>query len=296
MGTSKPYGGLKDSPPLLPDYALPPPEAEAEPAQPDAEQDTEQAPAPDDVGAKEQVQDPNGEDEEKPTPTAKVKPWQSAKSSMTSAVGAGGGKRAIGRAGAKYVGAKGGARQAASSAVSGRASTARVGQFVSNVISGGIRGALASLNLTHLLGGDATEVFAAIANAISPTGSTLEEAAARQATSDVLAELFNKYVEGDGDISNLDNLNEEDVRFAVENSICLYIYYRWLEELGLRIEENAKSPEEAVRLERDVKVYIKESIKLEFENRNINEIDWNGKEGQKIVNDLYEEAYSLLEE
>lgn len=79
------------------------------------------------------------------------------------------------RAATRYVRAKGGARRAAAQARSGRASTARLGGFLSDVAARGFTEAARSLGL-EVIGQAADVVLAAILNAIAPAGNTDDDA------------------------------------------------------------------------------------------------------------------------
>jgi hypothetical protein len=202
----------------------------------------------------------------------------------------------VSRAGRAYVRAKGGARAAAGQAVHGRATAARAGRFFGTLASRGLGAALDALGLRTYIGRGAEEVFAAIANAISPAGATLEEAAARRAADEVLARLYDERVDADGDLADLERMTAEDVATAVRDVVSGYIYQRWLEELGKSIERGATSPADAVRLEREVRQYVRDIVQLDVPSDRVLTIDWEKPEGQALLQRFFEEAYSLLEE
>jgi hypothetical protein len=94
-----------------------------------------------------------------------------------------------------------------------------------------------------------TPFVPAVANALAPDGATLEEAAARRATNEALAVLFERYEVGELGIENLNRLDADGAGLAVQISVSSFIYQRWLQDLGQRIEERAFTSQEAVRLE-----------------------------------------------
>src|SRR6185503_5242612 len=122
-------------------------------------------------------------------------------------------------------------------------------------------------------------VLAAIANALAPDGATLEEVAARRAIDDSLATIFEQYGVDDAGVEKLNALDAEGTRSAIELSVTGYIYQLWLQELGQKIEERAFSANRAVRLERDVKVYVAEAVKLDLKDRDPLTIRWDQAEG-----------------
>jgi hypothetical protein len=207
--------------------------------------------------------------------------------------GGGGGVRGAGRA---YVRGRGGAGGAARSAVGGRASTARLGRFLSTVANTGWREAARALGLARLVGQPAEAACAALLDVLAPSGATLEDAAARKAVNEALWELYDRFDLQDGDLRTLDRLDRETVAELVEVSVVTYIYTRWLQELGERLESKALGDAELVRLEGQVKEYVKDTVKLDLAKNDVLRIDWEGAEGRRLVERIYQEAYSFLEE
>jgi hypothetical protein len=153
---------------------------------------------------------------------------------------------------------------------------------------------LDTIGVRGLAGRSAEEVFAAIADALAPDGATLEEAAARRAINESLAQLFEERV-ADGGLESLERMTAADVAAAVQNMVTAYVYHRWLEELGLSLERGAVSPAEAVRMEREMRAYVRDLVRLEIPPDRALATDWEGAEGQAFVQRLFEDAYSLLE-
>lgn len=269
MGTSKSHSGSSDTVPAIPDWASAGGEAEGA--------------AP-----------PDGDGPEAPGVTAPGA-WRKAKSSLTRATGVGAGAGALRQAGRDYVRALGGSRGATRSASSGRSAGTALGAFLSDVSSQGLRPALANLGLAHLVGRDVHTVLLAVGNAVSPEGASREAAAARRAALEALREL-GQQIEADGkDLESLDAVSPELLRATVEAFIAAYVYERWLAELGLRIEKKATTEAQAVRLEREVKAFVKSLVKLDFREVDVARFDWKGVAGRNLVERLLGEAYGLLE-
>jgi len=207
----------------------------------------------------------------------------------------GGGSKGIGSAGRAYTRALGGGRNAASSAASARAATSRLGSFLARVSSGGIGAALDSLGLGRFVGRDAETVFTAIADALAPEGTDREQVSTREAINDTLVSLYEEYVLPDGNIAGLEAMTLESIREAIEASVAASIFHRWLGDLERRLEEKAVSAAEAIRLERDIEAYIRDTIHLDLQGKDPLRVDWSGAEGQALVQGIYEEAYSILE-
>ena len=186
-------------------------------------------------------------------------------------------------------------RSAATAATHGRTTAARAGRFFSTLSSGGLAAALDSLGLRNYVGRGAEVVFAAIANALAPPGSTLEEAAARRAADEVLARLYDDRIEEDGDLAPLERMSAADVADAVRGVITAYVYERWLEELGKSIESGAVSSADAVRLEREVKQYVQDIVTLDVSDADVLSFGRDGGQAHDVIGRLFEEAYGFLE-
>lgn len=297
MGTSRTYDGPGDRPPLLPTWALPggnPSQTPPEPP-PNDTGDGDDANSGDDAAQGGEGDAPSAAGGQPAPPAAQQPTWRAARRQMNSWARGGGGRQGIGQAGRAYVRAKGGSRSAAGQATAGRAATARAGNFFGALVRGGLGAALDALGLRNYIGKGAEEVFAAIANVIAPPGATLEEAAARRAADEVLGRLYEERVGADGDLGGLDRMTADDVGAAVRDVVSSYVYQRWLEELGKSIEAGTTSPTEAVKLEREVKQYVRDIVQLEVPNDRVLTINWESSEGQAIIRRLFEEAYGLLE-
>lgn len=295
MGTSASNSGPSDKTPLLPDWAQggeaphlagPPPEAPPGGGAPDQDGSNSPTQAPEAAA-------PAGADGT-PAHASSRGPWSLAKRAMTSVASGGGGTRRLSVAGRRYVKAKGGAKSATASSGAGRATTADLGGFLSGIATRGVAQAAQSLGLQAVVGQRADLVLAAVIDAIAPAGTTNDEAIARRAASETLRELFDKFGVEQNGLEALDAMNAADVTDAVELSVSAYVYQRWLFDLSLKIEEHAVSETEAVRLERDVKVFVKGLVKLKLNGAEAINLDWKGAQGKAFVQEVYEAAYGLL--
>lgn len=297
MGTSQSYGGPTGTPPLLPPWAEPfpppnddpPPDENPDPNLDPADQEDE-APSGDSVP---QEETPSADDIQSISPPPNL--WRAPKANMTRFVNTGE-RTYLSRAARGYVSAKGGRRGAASSAAAGRSTTARIGGILSSVVNQGITQTLQSIGLANLVGEPVTDVLAAICDRIAPAGASLEEAAARAAATEALADLYSQCDLDTEGIEGLESLDAGGVGRAVKVSVQAYIYERWLQELGKRIEANVTSPDDAIRLEREIKEYIREEVSLQFDEMDLLEVDWESAESQQIIEDIYETAYACLED
>lgn len=296
MGTSASNSGPNDKTPLLPAWAQGAPSptpVEPEPTAPAGGGIPDQVSA----GPSAQPSETNPQlagNNIQPPPAVSRGPWSLARRAMTSVATGGGSTRRLRVAGRRYVTAKGGAKKAATSSRAGRATTAGLGGFLSNVATGGFARAAESLGFQPVVGQKAETVLAAVLDAIAPAGTTNDEAIARRAASETLRELFEKYGVEQAGIEALNAMNAADVADTVELSVSAYVYQRWLFDLSLKIEEHAVSEAQAVRLERDVKGFVKGLVKLKLNGGQAIDLDWKGAAGRAFVQEIYEAAYRLL--
>lgn len=317
MGTSNSGGGPGDKTPLLPDWALPRHVDGGDGGDAGAEGGSEGGADHGDLGEGDggdnedsgTAGETGGEEGGAVDPTAAIvapsqrppaarRPayWATAKSRLASVASGGHTRAGIARAGRAYVRARGGSRAASHSATSARGATARLGGFLSLVASQGVRPALESLGLGRLVGSEAHLVFAAIIDSLAPEGSDLEQAATREAIGQTLAGLFEEYVAPDGSVAALEAMTPDGIRAAVEASVAASIFHRWLGDLERRLEEKAVTAAQAVKLERDMESYVRETVKLDLTDKDPLKIKWEGEEGAAFVERIYQEAYSILAE
>lgn len=301
MGTSKSHGGPVDITKLLPSWAT-----GQEGATPSADEpEQEGSPGGGETGGEgEETPD----EDETPSPAVAAggevaaqaaeqqtdSSWRSAKILMGNAVRSGGDRTSLRSAARAYTRARGGASQAAKTSNAGRNATARLGNFLTGLATKGLQDSLKDVGLSSTAGMDVREVFAAIANAIAPSGASVDEAIARRAVNEVLEKLYEECAAEENGIEKLGSMSVEAIREAIEASIAAYIYYRWLEELELRIERGAVSPEQAVRLENEMREYVRDIVHLDLRGIDVVGLDWRSQQGEQLISGLYEQAYTML--
>ncbi|HKQ47592.1 MAG TPA: Qat anti-phage system associated protein QatB [Phycisphaerae bacterium] len=298
MGTQGSYGGPADVTPLLPAWAVSPPlQVPQVPEQPlvpsDAGPLLPEAPVtgpldPADAGA---VPPPNNPIA--PQPNIPRGSWSGAKSSFSRAVSSGT-RQGFRRAAKSYTRAGGGSGRAAGASRGGNRSTVLLGNFLASAATRGLQATLRGLGLQAVVGRDVNEVLAAIAGILAPDGATKEEAAARDAISETLQNLFERFMDEGRDLTALENMTREDIAAAIETCIGSYIYNRWLGDLGIKIEEHAITATEAVRLEREMREFVRETVRLDMSRVDVLTLDWQSQAGQLFVDNIYRDAYSLF--
>lgn len=296
MGTSRSFGGPRDRVPLLPQWALTP----QAPGSVAGGGGGVQSPVPQNTAVP-----TNGQATPVAAPVVPTGTWQAAKTSLGKAAartrggGGGGGRGGRARTGMRsaargYVRARGGSRAAARTSRSGRTASAGLGGFLSDVTNRGMGEALRQIGLSSYEGRDADAAFAAIANALAPSGDSREAAAARQATNQALDQLFQKFVSETGDFSRLEAMTAQDLVDAVQTSVAEYVFNRWVGDLGVKVEQRTVTPAQAVQFERDMRLYVEEAVKLDFSRITPLTFDWRGPAGQAFIERVYTEAYALF--
>jgi hypothetical protein len=218
--------------------------------------------------------------------------WSAPKSRLTRlARGLGGSLRGVGRA---YVAASGGSRRAASAAITGRASTARLASLLAAGTRIGFEQALRQLGVQNLVGRDAQFVLAEFVNLLAPVGDLREAAAARAAMIRTLKEIFDRYDVATGGIDALNALDADGVRALITLSVTNYVTERFLQELVFRIERGAETEERANALMADIRAFIGGIVRLDLKGDDVLAIDWQGAPGRRIIERVYAAAYALL--
>ena len=301
MGTSKSYGGPGGRPPLLPPWALPGGGGDPSPPPPPENGDSPQDPAgpPGDPVSPTSGNTPGPRTPSSPPSGARhvlpsAQNWGRAKRSFGAAISSRGQQSSWQKAGRRYVRALGGSGKAAGSARTARRSSRALGGFLSDVANRGIGPALESLGLGRYVGQPPEIVMAAIANALAPEGSTREQAAARRAISDALKELYEKYALPTGTLDSLSKMAAQAVVDALTGAVSSFIYRRWLSDLGLKIEQKAISHSQAVKLEREVRKYVRDRTRLDLKKIDVLKLNWKSDEAKALMKRIYSDAYSFL--
>lgn len=279
MGTSSSYGGPSGAGALLPPWASPV-----------AENETGDHGATEDSGA--EAQDTEEEETEVPANT-----WAQAKAAMSRLASSGSsghaGQERIRRAGSAFVGAQGGYRSARRAAVAGRSTAQRLGGFLGSIVSDGASAAIERFDLQKFVGQGIDTLLTAVVDQLAPTGGQLEEAAARAALVETLAELFTETGVAEEGLESLESLGEEDVASAMQLFVVNYIYERLIQTLARRLEN--RPVKEVAKLERDIKLFISATIEYDLSDTDVLSIDWYGPEGRQFIDRIYEDGYSLIE-
>jgi hypothetical protein len=220
--------------------------------------------------------------------------WTPLKRAATSFMNAADGGRGTGIAGrrllARHVSVLGGAAGAVVGARAGRAGAQRLGSLLSGIAGDGLATTLISHGLADLVGGDRFSVLDALAGLIAGDGADLDAQAARDATFDVLSELF-----PDADSwADLDavRVDAAEVVRLLELFLSRFIYNRIpvIAERLARITDPAK----AQRAEEDLQRMVESFVALRLPGDPLR-VDWDGAEGRQIIDGTLRTVYEALE-
>lgn len=295
MGTSSSNGGPSGKTSLLPSWY---PENSSTAAQPPASEDPILAP--------QDNNNPNNDDQEQETnsinqpieiPTT-TNNWKDAKGAFTRYSKNTGGSN-IRKAAKSYVqtlgGSRGAARAASRGITSGRGLVSFLGA-VSTPGGGGLNQTLTQLGLSAYIGKSSEEILAKIADAIAPTGATSDEAIARDAILGTLDQLYSKILENGGDIATLESLTPHMIKETVIEYVSIYIFKKWVFELGLAVEKNTVTEKQAIEMEVEIKDFINAEVKLSLQGKSMKQFDLNESSNQQIIETIFQTAYSTLEQ
>ncbi len=222
-------------------------------------------------------------------------PWSNPKSALT--------RRARGNANVswgtitrRYVQASGGPRRAAASSRAGRTATSRLGGFLANGLRNGFVEAARRLGVQNLIGRDAQYVLAAFIDLIAPDGALREEAIARKAVIETMAEWFERYEVDAAGIEVLDRMTPDGMRDLIVLSVTNYVNARFQQELLSRIELGTLSEHDANVLADEAKEFIASVVNIDVGSVDLVALNWDGPEGHQFIDGVYTAAYGLLAE
>jgi hypothetical protein len=295
MGTSASNGGPKGSPPLLPDWYNPSPldkDNQNAPQDGNNDSDGENDSSNDNDSSNNDSQNQNNSDNE--TLTNRSTDWGKSKGALTRIAKSTSGS-SIQKAGRKYVSGLGGRRGATRAASQGRITGGNYASFLGSIASGGISNALQNLNLDNLVGRSSEEICVAIVDAIAPTGSTNDEAIARDALISTLDSLYNKLQENGSDFTNVDSLSLDQIKETLIEYVSNYVFNKWMYELGSAIEKGSVTESDAINLETEVKDLIFIETFERYRDVPVETFNISARSNNAMIEEIFQTAYSILE-
>jgi len=290
MGTSGTFGGSKNG--LVPSWV-------DEPASPPATAPDSAEPVPTN-GDGTDGPDQNVEEQHTPPDVAPAQPYPPipaipASSGLGSARGniTRGARtsdhRALQRGAGRYVRASGGGRAAASRMPNSRAAAGGVAGLARNFINQGPAEALSRFNLEGMAGAPAEDVFVALTDMLCPAGGTIDEAIARDAMLETVADLATSGV------GNFDELSANDLREFFIGMVSRSIEGKILNEVGtnaIAVPSDIAGVERAQGMLHD---FVDGCVRDEFDTRGTDLSALDADAIDSFVDDLYGAALELVE-
>jgi hypothetical protein len=209
--------------------------------------------------------------------------------------GSTGRRESLARASRSYLSSMGGPRNAATAARAGRATTRRLAGFLSEVVRSGVPAAFDQVTTESLVGRPVGEVLAVLEDFLAPDGSSLDEAAARAAMSVTLRDLYERYGLEELGIEGLNRMDADGLRSALQLHLANYVYEQMLSVMYDELASEDIDEGELVRKEREIRLYTRETVKLELADVDVLEVDWYRSEGSQLAMRIFEQAYSVWE-
>lgn len=293
MGTSTSNPGPTSPPPLLPPWACDPPDADGDPPGSD----------PEDANPGDSERDGDAPAQPAVPPTTS---WKSPRTLIGNvASGRVGGQRGrdnVRTAVSRSVSAMGSARAAARSSPAGRRSAARFAAFLAGVSENGGREAARAFGVEEFLGRGADVFLVGLADALAPAGALTEDAIARDAMDDTLQELFDDLGVTTGGIEALERMTPVTMASAVVRYAVNYIYARVIHALTAHIHARSETIARMRDIERMARNYIEDAVRVDVDTSAVFADGgitfagrWDAGEGQRVINRLFEECYSVVE-
>ncbi|WP_417323359.1 Qat anti-phage system associated protein QatB [Erythrobacter aureus] len=198
-------------------------------------------------------------------------------------------ERALRRGAGRYVRASGGGRAAASRMPNSRAVAGGVAGLARSFITQGPAEALRRFNLEGMAGAPAEDVFVALTDMLCPAGGTIDEAIARDAMLETVADL------AASGVGNFDELSADDLREFFIGVVSRSIQGKILNEVGTNA---IAAPSDIAGVERAQGMlhdFVEGCVRDEFDTRGADLSDLDAAAIDSFVDDLYGAALDLVE-
>ncbi len=294
MGTSSPYGGPGGDTPLVPTWldggggpppqipdGAPSPDGHTDPANPIPGGGSPGGPVPPRIPPGPRI----------PIPTPPPRRFSAARTNFSKFAASGGSDRkSLGRAISGYVTtASGGSKIAAQRMGASRSAGARLVGFLSDATSRGAQTALRSLNLEALAGRPVEEVFLGLADYVCPNDGTVDEAIARDAFLETIADLASS------GITDLDAMTGDQIQTVFELYSTHAIEARICNDIGTKVVTFPTDVQAAHNVQNQLRDFIRRGVadaltraRAELDNLTPDRVF-------EFVGGVYESAFSILE-
>ena len=277
MGTSKGYGGAPDG--LVPSWVdNNAPGAAAPPALPDQDGNENRAPPPEPM-----TRIPAASPD-----ISSAGALSSAKRSFTQFAGSGE-RAALARAVSQYVrSGTGSASKAARRMGTSRGVGTRLLQTIRDINVEGAQAVLQRLNLDHLSGRPAAIVFVALMEGICPPGGRIDEAIARQALLDAIADL------AESDVGTIEDMSPDQMSDFFQALVIYTIEGRVIADIGTHAIDVPISAAAAQHVQEQLHDFVTGCVRGHLGQHFDGLAKKSDKEVQDIVERIYVAAFELV--
>lgn len=168
----------------------------------------------------------------------------------------------------------------------------RLGGFISDIGRLGLDGALRNAGWSDLVGRSVQEIFHAIVDRLSGESSTLDDVDARMALSKLQEQYFAAATTPEelerllnAQVDRLDSLLQEFFGFYLYEVFCRVFFERLMQRIG---EARAYS------FLNEIRDFIRSTLANRATNLDLERVNWNGADGQAIVQDIMETTFSVF--
>ena len=170
----------------------------------------------------------------------------------------------------------------------------KIGGFFSAVNDVGFRKAFEDVGLGSFEGKTLSEIAHALLDHFGGPSNTLDEVDVRMALCDLMDEILNnadspedveKAMETRAHGEALDNLIRRFFGYYIYEQFCRDFYGRLVANIG---------NEEAEQSVNEIRDYICEALKDEIGDQDMNQINWNGDQGEQIIGKILDETLEVF--
>lgn len=211
--------------------------------------------------------------------------WQNAKSELGKFINDTGGNPS--RLFGKYVKASGGNSRLANYSIGGKTGFKNTVNLFNQINKEGLNKTLEAFRISAQ-GKSLQEIFSELANQIAPTGSSKEEAVARQATLDTMSSFYRLVDEQNIDLEVFDSISGNIFDDLLCEYFVNYITGLLLKDLGYGVEKYADDPLLLEMKEQELRDYVDSSIYVMLKNSKLNQSP------QKIIDKVFNDAFEIV--
>ena len=169
-----------------------------------------------------------------------------------------------------------------------------IGQFFSSIADIGFREAFEQLGLGTLEGKSVQEIGYSLVEHLGGPGSTIEEADARAALSNLMNEILS-------DAESLDDVEEtmetksrgELLYDLIQRFFSYYIFEQFCRVFYERLVNRVGDIQADAFID-SIRDYIFEAVKDVARHKDVGQIDWAGSQGKQIIDDILEETLEIF--